>query len=99
MDNPPPATTSETPKAKRWPVALLVAFLTGIAGAIIAAPVSDWAMEAHHVSQMEGGRACAVIVFWMPLGFIAGFVIGVVVSLTLKRSGFAGYALKQGISL
>lgn len=56
-------------------------------------------MEAHHVSAMEGGRACAVVAIWMPLAFIAGAVIGLVVGLLIKRQGFAGYALKQGISL
>jgi hypothetical protein len=86
-------------KPRRWPVALLVAFITACAGAALAAPISDWAMEAHHVSTMEGGRACAVIAIWMPLAFIVGFAIGFTIGMVSKRPGFAGFLLKQGISL
>ena len=91
--------TGATPKPKRWPVALLVGLITGIAGAVLAVPVSDWAMEAHHVSTMEGGRACAAVGIFAPLAFLVGFATGFVVSLRIKRAGFAGYLICQGISL
>ncbi len=80
-------------------MALLVALISGIVGAALCAPVADWAMQEHHVSNMEGGRAYAVICLWIPLAFIIGAIVGVVVSLQIKRVGFGGYFLKQLIAL
>ena len=88
-----------SPKPKRWPIALLVALITGIASAALTMPVADWAMEAHHVSNFEGGRAYGIVCLFMPLAFVVGFAVGFAVSLLIKRSGFAGYALCQGLAL
>ncbi len=87
------------PKPKRWPVALLVGFISAIIGAAISAPVSDWAMQMHHVSAREGERGYAVMCLWIPLAFVICFVAGFVVSLLIKRSGFVGYLLRQGAAL
>lgn len=87
------------PKPKRWPVALLVAIVTGIFGASLAAPVSDWAMQQHHVSNFEGGRGYAVACFWLPVSFLVSCIAGWVVSFLIKRSGGIGYLLKQGGAL
>jgi hypothetical protein len=84
---------------KRWPIALLVALITGVCGAILAVPVSDWAMEAHHVSAREGGRACAAVGFFAPLAFVAGSVVGFACGLLLGGSGFAGYLKRQAVAL
>ncbi|MGZ5553189.1 MAG: hypothetical protein ACXWHF_06080 [Chthoniobacterales bacterium] len=86
-------------KPKRWPVALLVGLISGIVGATISAPVADWAMESHHVSNFEGGRGYAVVCLWIPLGFIVSFIVGFVVSLLIKQTGFVGYLIKQGVAL
>ena len=94
-----PSANAVGPKPRRWPIALLVAFVTGLGAAFLAAPISDWAMEAHHVSTREGGRACAVIAIWMPLAFITGFVVGFLVGLRLSGSGFVGYAKRQIVAL
>lgn len=93
------ANATVAPRPKRWPVALLVAFFTGCAGAVIIVPVSEWAMKAHHVSNFEGARGYAVACIWLPLGFISGCVAGFTLGLTIKRTGFAGFLLKQGLSI
>ncbi len=89
----------QRPAPKRWPIALLVAFLTGLAGAVIVVPVTEWAMNAHRVSNFEGARGYAIVFIWVPLAFIAGFVTGFIVGLRIKRTGFAGYVMKQGIAV
>ena len=86
-------------KPKRWPVALLVGAITAIASAALTIPVADWAMELLNVSNREGGRGFAIILVWVPLALLIGFVVGFVVSFPVKRSGVAGYAIRQGISL
>ncbi len=93
----PPAVRAATPK--RWPLALLVGVVTGLAGACFAVPVSDWAMEAHRVSNMEGGRAYAAVGIFAPLGFLVGGIIGFGLSLWISGNGFIGYLKRQGISL
>ncbi|MFN2476780.1 MAG: hypothetical protein ABR526_10635, partial [Chthoniobacterales bacterium] len=95
-DTIPPS--SSVPQ-RRWPVALLVAFVTGLVGALMAVPISDWAMEAHHVSTMEGGRACAAVAIWAPLAFIIGFATGFFVGLQLRGARFAGYLKRQAVAL
>ena len=90
---------SAAAKPKRWPVALLVGLVTAIASAIICVPIADWAMEALHVSNMEGGRGYAMVCLWIPLSIIVGFAVGFVVSFLVKRGGFAGYAIRQGLAL
>ena len=56
-------------------------------------------MDAHHVSNFEGARGYAVVCIWIPLGFIVGSVTGFVVGLTMKRTGVAGFFLKQAVAL
>ena len=99
MENAGPASEIPAAQPKRWPMALLVALVTGVCGAVLAVPVSDWAMEAHHVSTREGGRACAAVGFFAPLAFIAGSVVGFTCGLLLGGSGLAGYLKRQAIAL
>jgi hypothetical protein len=98
-DDPAPATASAATKTRRWPLGLLVGVINGIVVAAAIAMIADWVMEMHHVSNMEGGRACAVIAIWMPLAFCAGFISGFVVSLVIARGGFVGYLIRQGAAL
>ena len=87
------------PAKRRWPLGLLVGLLTAIATAFAIIPVADWVMEMHHVSSMEGGRACAVVALWMPAAGLVGFIMGFVVTLLVRRDGFVGYLIPQGIAL
>ena len=86
-------------KPRRWPVASLVGFITAVAGVCAVVPVADWGMEMHHVSNMEGGRGCAMIGLWMPLAAVLGFACGFVVSVMTAGAGFVGYLKRQGIAL
>ncbi len=96
-------TTELTPlpaqKARRWPVALLVAFITAIGSAALTIPVADWAMEVLNVSNFEGGRGYSIVFLYVPLALLAGFATGFALSFFVKRGGFAGYAIRQGIAL
>ena len=56
-------------------------------------------MQEHHVSNMEGGRGYAMICLWIPLAFFVGGIVGFVVSFQIKRVGFVGNLLKQGIAI
>jgi hypothetical protein len=78
---------------------LLVAFLTACAGAALALPVSDWAMELLDVSNFEGRLAYGAVCLWTPLGFLAGAVVGFVTGLTMGGRGFGGYLKRQVVSL
>lgn len=91
--------SSVAAKSGHWALALLIGFLSGIAGAILAIPVSDWAMKWHHVSSMEGGRACAAVGIWAPLAFIVSLVVGTVISRLIRGSGFGGFALRLVLAL
>ena len=77
----------------------VVGLSTAIAGAVLCVPVADWALEALHVSNMEGGRGYAIVCLWGPLAIVVGFLVGFVVSFLVRRGGFAGYALRQGLAL
>jgi hypothetical protein len=93
------AATSPEPRRRRWPIALLVGFVNAIAAAVLCVPVADWAMEQLHVSNFEGGRGYAIVCLWIPLSFIVGFVVGFGISFVVKRGGFVGYAIRQGLAL
>lgn len=94
-----PAAPAPPLKPKRWPIALLVGLVTAFAGAVLCVPVADWAMEMLHVSNMEGGRGYAMVCLWIPLSIVVGFAVGFGVSFLVKRGGFAGYAIRQGLAL
>lgn len=87
------------PQKRRWPVALLVGFLTSIAGAALCLPVALWGMEIHHASHFEGSSDFGVVFIWMPLAAIIGFVTGFIVSFCTRRHGLAGFLLRQTMAL
>ncbi|MFL6529485.1 MAG: hypothetical protein ACJ8HU_04920 [Chthoniobacterales bacterium] len=86
-------------KVRRWPVALLVGLITAILSACAVAPIADWITTMHHVSNMEGGRGCLIVIVWIPLGAILGFVVGFVTTLLVRQTGFLGYIIPQSIAL
>ena len=92
--SPNPAAT-----IRRWPIALLVGFMNAIAAAVLCVPVADWAMDQLHVSNFEGARGYAVVCLWIPLSFIVGFAVGFGISFAIKRAGFVGYVIRQGLAL
>ena len=90
---------AESKQPWRGPVALLVALVNGIAGALLCLPVAIWGMKIHHASNFEGSSGFGVIFVWMPLAAIIGFLVGFGLSFSTRRRGFPGYAYRQGIAL
>jgi hypothetical protein len=78
---------------------LFVALLTAFAGCILAIFVGDYLTKLAHVPEMEGQRAMTVVFVCVPLGILAGLVIGIVSSVVVRRRGFAGFLVAQGWSL
>ena len=59
-----------------WKIALLVALINGLLTAVVTVPVSEKLMEAHNVSNFEGKRGFAIAFVFIPLGFVGGFLLG-----------------------
>jgi MFS family permease len=78
---------------------IAIAFLTAIAGAVLSVVASLYLTELYHVSNFEGGRGMLIVFALAPLGLIVGFVIGLVVALWSRGTGFGGFAKAQGIAL
>jgi len=78
---------------------LLIALLTAFAGGILAVFVGDYLTKLAHVPEMEGQRGMTVFFLCVPLGIIAGLVIGIISSVVVRRQGPAGFFVAQGWSL
>lgn len=76
-----------------------IAFLTAIAGGILAILVGDYLTRLAHVPEMEGQRGMTVVFLCMPLGIIAGLVIGIISSVVVQQRGPVGFLVAQGWSL
>src|SRR5438034_11355308 len=76
-----------------------IAFLTAIAGAVLSVMASLYLTELYHVSDFEGGRGMLIFLALAPLGLIVGFIIGLIVALRSRGTGFGGFAKAQGIAL
>jgi MFS family permease len=76
-----------------------IALLTAVAGGALSVVASLYLTELYHVSNFEGGRGMLILFALAPLGLIVGFLIGLVVALWSRGSGFGGFAMAQGIAL
>lgn len=76
-----------------------IAFLTAIAGAALSLAASLYLTELYHVSNFEGGRGMLIFFALAPLGLMVGFIIGLVVALRSRGTGFGGFAKAQVIAL
>jgi hypothetical protein len=79
--------------------AFFVALLTAIIGCLLAFFVGDYLTRLAHVPEMEGQRGMTVIFLCVPLGILAGLVIGIISSVLVGRQGLAGFLIAQGWSL
>src|SRR5207249_6771361 len=79
--------------------AFFVALLTAVVGCILAFFVGDYLTKLAHVPEMEGQRGMTVFFLCVPVGILAGLVIGTVASITVRRRGPAGFFTAQGWSL
>src|SRR6266566_6692483 len=78
---------------------ILIALLTAVAGAVLSVVASLYLTELYHVSDFEGERGMLIFFALAPLGLIVGFLIGLVVALRSRGTGFGGFAKAQGIAL
>ena len=78
---------------------LVIALLTALAGCVLAVPVGDYLTKLAHVPEMEGQRGMTVFFLCVPLGILAGLVIGVIVSVVVRRQGPAGFLVALGWSV
>jgi hypothetical protein len=78
---------------------LLIALLTAFAGCVLAFFVGDYLTKQAHVPEMEGQRGMTVFFLCVPVGILAGLVIGTLASIMVRRPGPAGFFTAQGLSL
>jgi hypothetical protein len=79
--------------------AFFVALLTAVVGCVLAFFVGDYLTRLTHVPEMEGQRGMTVIFLCVPLGILAGLVVGIVSAILVRRQGLAGFLRAQGWSL
>src|SRR6266576_675966 len=78
--------------------ALFITLLTAFVGCLLAFFVCDYLTRLAHVPEMEGQRGMTIFFLCVPLGILAGFVIGIVASIMVRRGGAAGFFTAQGWS-
>src|SRR5438067_13637268 len=78
---------------------MVIACFTAIAGAVLSVVASLYLTELYYLSDFEGGRGMLILFALAPLGLIVGFIIGLVVALRSRGTGFSGFAKAQGIAL
>jgi hypothetical protein len=79
--------------------ALFIALFTAFVGCLLAFFVGDYLTRLAHVPEMEGQRGMTVFFLCVPLGIIAGLVIGITAAILVRRQGPAGFLIAQGWSL
>ncbi len=79
--------------------ALFIALLTAFAGCLLAFVVGDYLTRLAHVPEMEGQRGMTIFFLCVPLGILAGLVIGIISAIAVRRQGLAGFLVAQGWSL
>src|SRR4030095_9315207 len=79
--------------------ALFIALFTAFVGCLLAFFVGDYLTRLAHVPEMEGQRGMTVFFLCVPLGIIAGLVVGIISSVFVQRRGPLGFVIAQGWSL
>jgi len=79
--------------------AFFVAIFTALVGCVLAFFVGDYLTRLAHVPEMEGQRGMTIIFLCVPLGILAGLVIGIISSARVGQRGLAGFLVAQGWSL
>jgi len=79
--------------------AFFIALFTAFVGCLLAFFVGDYLTRLAHVPEMEGQRGMTVFFLCVPLGILAGLVIGIVSAILVRRQGLAGFLIAQGWSL
>src|SRR5438552_13095134 len=78
---------------------IVISLLTAISGAVLSVVASLYLTDLYHVSDFEGERGMLIFFALAPLGLIVAFIIGLVVALRSRGTGFGSFAKAQGIAL
>ena len=79
--------------------ALFVALLTAFVGCVLAFFVGDYLTRLAHVPEMEGQRGMTIFFLCVPVGILAGLIIGTISAIAVRRQGLAGFLVAQGWAL
>ena len=79
--------------------ALFIALFTALVGCLLAFIVGDYLTRLAHVPEMEGQRGMTIFFLCVPLGILAGLIIGIISSILVRRGGLGGFFVAQGWSL
>jgi hypothetical protein len=79
--------------------ALFITLLTAFVGCLLAFFVGDYLTRLAHVPEMEGQRGMTIFFLCVPIGILAGLVIGIISSIAVRREGLGGFFVAQGWSL
>jgi hypothetical protein len=79
--------------------AFFVALLTAVVGCVLAVFVGDYLTRLAHVPEMEGQRGITVFFLCVPVGILAGLIIGIISSILVRRQALAGFFIAQGWAL
>src|SRR5204862_5099850 len=79
--------------------AVFIALITAFVGCVLAFLVGDYLTRLAHVPEMEGQRGMTIFFLCVPLGVLAGLMIGIISSILVGRRGLAGFGIAQGWSL
>jgi hypothetical protein len=79
--------------------ALFIALFTAFVGCVLAFFVGDYLTRLAHVPEMEGQRGMTMFFLCVPLGILAGLVVGIVSAIVVRRQGLAGFLVAQSWSL
>jgi hypothetical protein len=79
--------------------AFFIALFTAFVGCVLAFFAGDYVTRLAHVPEMEGQRGMTILFLRVPLGILAGLVIGITSSILVRRQGLAGFGIAQGWSV
>ena len=79
--------------------AFFIAIFTAFVGCLLAVFVGDYLTRLAHVPEMEGQRGMTVFFLCVPVGILAGLIIGIISSILVRRQALAGFFIAQGWAL
>jgi hypothetical protein len=83
----------------RFVRAFLIALFTAFVGCVLAFVVGDYLTRLAHVPEMEGQRGMTVVFVCVPIGVLAGLVVGIASAVLVRGQGLDGFFVAQGWSL
>jgi hypothetical protein len=79
--------------------AFLIALFTAFVGCLLAFFVGDYLTRRAHVPEMEGQRGMTVVFLCVPIGILAGLVVGIISAALVRRQWLDVFFIAQGWSL